>query len=66
MIDKYVIVTFYNFQRRSKGKGAPAKLDSDDEDAFRNEPVPDSQNDDFYYDDIDQFHTERDKVKSLP
>ncbi|CAH1772813.1 unnamed protein product [Owenia fusiformis] len=40
----------------------PISYGSDDERAYENEKVPDKRSRDFMYDEIDEFHAERDKV----
>ena len=37
-------------------------FDSDDERAYSKEAVPDKDDEDFYHDEVDQFHSSREKV----
>lgn len=52
--------------RRKGGRvqiAAPV-YDSDDERAYEKEKVPDPTEDDYFYDEVDEFHQERDKVST--
>ncbi|XP_064641905.1 something about silencing protein 10-like [Lineus longissimus] len=50
---------------RSKGKrlrpAAPV-YDSDDERTYKDEKIPDKEDDSYFYDDVDEFHATRDKI----
>ena len=56
---------FYHFRKGRKGR-AVVSYDSDDERAYAGERVPDKNADDFYHDEVDEFHDNRDKVSIFP
>lgn len=52
-----------NFRGGKKRKGVEV-YDSDDERAYRNEKIPDPRSEEYFNDEVDEFHANRDKVYS--
>ena len=54
----------HSVYRNSKGtqKKEQEVYDSDDERAYENEKTPNRNDDDFYHDEVDEFHTQKEKV----
>ena len=52
----YIYIIGY---KRSARTAKKVEYDSDDAQAYSKEPVPDPASDDFYHNEIDQFHAEK-------
>ena len=50
------------FYRRKGNKEKVVVYDSDDENAYKGQKQPDPSAEDYYMDDIDEFHARKDKV----
>lgn len=53
--------------KKGKGRGKQTSVevpvyDSDDERKYKGEKVPDPTSDDYYHDEVDEFHSKRDKI----
>lgn len=54
----------YCFRPRRKKVVDVVEYDSDDERKYAKEAVPDPTQDDYYYDAVDEFHAQKDKVRT--
>ena len=63
-VDFYLTRILYHRGKSGKAKGQKLVVfDSDDERAYENERVPDPSSSEFYHDAIDDFHSNKDKVR---
>ena len=68
LTNNYFIINIFCVLYRGKGKKKQVTVpvyDSDDERAYSKEAMPDPDDDDFYHDEVDQYHAQKDKVSRM-
>ena len=60
----YMLPVTFVARGQKSGSQQVQHKDSDDEDKYSKEDEPNKEDDSYYYDEVDQFHMEQDKVSS--